>query len=255
MMSGLSRQYPRRLSTQESGLILWTLPEEASGYRPYREFVERSWVIGQGRRGEGELLLGPRDARPDLTAPLPPVMAFGVAVAGDDEVSVTVREILDDQMSVEIVGRKHDAVDPDAPVETRWTYSRWQPGAACPQCGGVPRVSVVAGTGGGVVTLALCVADRRIWLHDGRSGVCRPIPVTNFHNGLMLVKKIRDPKVALDTGSLFERLEEYADEDLAAAFAAYNRLHAKVDLAGAALPGARRRRGILGALLKRFLRN
>jgi hypothetical protein len=57
---------------------------------------------------------------------------------------------------------------------------------------------------------------------------CRPVPVTNYYNELMLLKQIRDPEIALSSRKLFERLDEYSDTDLANAFLAYNRLRTKI---------------------------
>ncbi len=249
--------YPRPLTPLENNLVLWVLPERSAGYAPYREFVGSASVIGQGRRGEGEIILGTPGDLPDLDSPLPPVVSFGVAAADDDEISVTVREILDTQMSVEIVGRRNDRVPPGARIERRWTYAQWQPGRPCPQCGRPAREVEVARavTPARPVVLAICAADRRLWIYDGPTAVCRPVPVTNYYNELMLLKKIRDPETALVSSKLFERLGEFSSADLATAFVAYNRLKTKIELpaaAGTGMPG--RGRGFAERLLALIFR-
>jgi len=174
--------YPRPLTPIEQELVDWVLPAGAAGYAPYRAFIANSSVIGAGRRGEGEVILGTPGDVPDLESPLPPVVSYGVASAGGDEVSVTVREIVDGQMSVEVVGRREDRVAPGARIERRWTYAEWLPGAPCPQCGRPAReVDVVPPESDGRrIVLALCATDRRIWIRDGATGLCRPVPVTNY---------------------------------------------------------------------------
>ena len=244
--------FPRPLTPTERLLVDWVLPEGAAGYAPYREFVASASVLGPGRRGEGEIILGTPGDAPDLSAPLPPVVSYGVADADGDEVSVTVREILDGQMSVEVVGRRSDRVAPDARVERRWTYARWSPGSPCPQCGRQAReVGIGAPAGRGVV-LAICPADRRIWVRDGVTGLCRPVPVTNFYNELMIHKQVRDPAIALSSGKLFDGLGGHSDADLAAAFVRYNRLRTKVDLADPGPGPGGGPKGIVGRLMATF---
>jgi hypothetical protein len=241
--------YPRQLTPLEKDLALWVLPEGSAGYAPYREFIGRSMVIAQGRRGEGEIILGAPGDRPDLESPLPSVVSFGVAAADDDEVSVTVREILDGQMSVEIVGRRNDRVSPGARIERKWTYASWRPGLACPQCGARAREVGLGrpAAAGQPSVLAICAADRRLWVYDAAAAVCRPVPVTGFYNELMLLKKVRDPGTALVSSRLFERPGDFSDAELASAFAAYNRIRTKIDLPGAGAP--ERRPGRAGRLL------
>ena len=222
--------YPRALTDLEKILILRVLPEDAPGHSPHRNFIHTAVVIGQGRRGEGEIILGIEGHIPELDAPLPPVFAFGVGRSGDEEISVTVREILDGQASIEIVGRQADRVAPDSRIDSFWTYSDWRPGMPCPQCGGRPREAEVSPgeTGRPGQSLGICTADRRLWIFDGRLVTCRPVPVTNYYNELMLVKQIRDPDIALASRKLFERLDDYTSEDLVRGFLAYNRLRTKI---------------------------
>jgi hypothetical protein len=73
---------------------------------------------------------------------------------------------------------------------------------------------------------------KKIWLHDVQSGVNHLIPVSNFYNQLMMVKNIRNSKIALNPGIFFQTLEEYSDEDLVSALVTYNKYirRFKIDL-------------------------
>ncbi len=256
-MTGQGGPYPRSLTDLENDLINRVLPDGAPGHGPHREFIAGAVVIGQGRRGEGEIIMGTRGDLPDTDAPLPPVFAYGVAGSGpphNEEISVTVREIADGQLSIEIVGRKNDRVDPGTRIESFWSYSQWRPGSPCPQCGLRAREAVVSEGKGGSPgqVLGICRADRRLWIFDGRSLTCRPVPVTNYYNELMLLKQIRDPEIALSSVNLFDRLGEYGDRDLTAAFHAYNRIRTKVGPVAEA-PAGHGRSGGFGRKLKKYL--
>jgi hypothetical protein len=89
---------------------------------------------------------------------------------------------------------------------------------------------------GSDATLAVCANDRRLWICDARDGVNHLIPVTNFHNALMLYKNIRDPERALAADNFFKDLHVFSDADLTAAFVHYNKLRKKVDLGTVLFP-------------------
>jgi hypothetical protein len=217
----------------ELELIGWVLPETSPGYAKCLEFIKGSSVLGRGRRGEGEVIIGRAGDQPDLGAPLPPVYAYGVIETADDTISVTVREIIEGQLSVEIVGRLSDKVTGGFTVRRRWTFSTWRPADQCPQCATAPRVVPIRAPERSSVqhAIAFCTTDRRFWVFDGLELTCRPIPVTTFYNELMLVKNIRDPRIALDGRNIWRDLANYSDRDLALAFAAYNRMKGKVEIA------------------------
>ena len=80
------------------------------------------------------------------------------------------------------------------------------------------------------LVLAFVPSEKRLWLSDGELLVNHLIPITNYYNELMLYKHIRDPKVALKSGLLFEQLDGYSDADLRAAFIAYNALKRRVKI-------------------------
>ncbi|MEK6570326.1 MAG: hypothetical protein AABZ61_03085, partial [Bacteroidota bacterium] len=75
--------YPRPLNAREKSWLEWLLPAERKGYRDYLAALEKLVVIGEGRRGKGNLVLGRSDDKPDNTSPLPPVFAYGIIEAAE----------------------------------------------------------------------------------------------------------------------------------------------------------------------------
>src|SRR5438309_8567948 len=97
------RGYPRPISPREREWIDWILPPDRPGYRDYRHLVGGMVVIGKGRRGEGEIILGPEGSTPDVSSPLAPVFAYGAIETKAGTISMTMREISEGQISIEIV--------------------------------------------------------------------------------------------------------------------------------------------------------
>ncbi len=177
-------------------------------------------VIGQGRRGRGDLILGLPGRQADPDAPFSPVIAYGMIETARGYVSVSVREEADALINVEIVPGSGEEVPGREEETRRWTYSLWSPGMPSPATGaGVREVPVDAN-----VTLVLAPAEKRIWVHERTGGTVRLIPITNFYGELMIRRAVRDPHVALRPSLLWERLDGFPDRDLLAAFTGYNAL-------------------------------
>jgi hypothetical protein len=203
-------------------LLWWVLPAERPGYAQVRVRIETMQVVAIGRRGDGNLVLAAPKHRADLESPLPSAIAFGELVAKQLRGSVTVREEFEGQIEVEIVEPGSGA------HEHRWTYSEWLPGRPCPQCSAQPRVVGMSTESGSPVSLAICPQDRRLWVHSGRTGICRPVPVTLFYSELMRRTGVRDPRLALRSDRLFEALGTFTEADLAVAFISYNHVRTKI---------------------------
>jgi hypothetical protein len=246
--------YPRPLAARERAWLEWILPADRPGYAAFRAQLEGWQVIGQGRRGEGEVVLGPAGSVPDLGPPLGSVFSYGAIETNFGTISVTVREPVEGQASLEIVSHRADRVPDEFEEARRWTYAGWNPGAPCPQCGSAPREVAMRTGSGERLVLALCAPDRRLWVHTAASLVNRLIPVTNFYNEIMLHKNIRDPKVALDSRRLFTDLGSFTDGDLARAFETYNALKTKVHVDGPVRPEAAPSGGVFATLKKLLAR-
>src|SRR5512143_1045403 len=238
----METSYPRNLRDKERDLLESVLPPDRPGYRRYREALETMQVIGEGRRGPGNLILGMPGGEPDVTSPLPPVVAYGVVEATQDRYTVTVRELTGNQLDVEIVSAHDEEVPDHFEEKRRWTYASWKPGSVSPATGMPVREVPIDDRS----VLVIAPGEKRLWLYDGATGMNHPIPVTNYHNELMLHRQIRDPAIALQSGLLFDQLSSYSDEDLRAAFVSYNAARRRVEVRAA--PAAAPSRGFLGWL-------
>src|SRR5512140_2506676 len=97
--------YPRELFPQEKELLSWLLPDSISAYRPYNDFMQSSHVIGEGRWGEGNLILDKTQSTIDLTLGMPPVVAYGECSINDIPLSISVHEFnIDNQLEVQFSG-------------------------------------------------------------------------------------------------------------------------------------------------------
>jgi hypothetical protein len=247
-------QFPRPLLVREREWIEWVLPADRPGYRAYRDLIGGMLVLGEGRRGEGELILGHPGTAPDFSSPLAPLFAYGAIDTSGGIVSISLREMMDGQISIEIVGHGTGEIPSQLEERARWTYSLWNPGDACPQCGQGLREVPMHSTApeAGRLVLALCATDRRLWVYDPTTGVNRLIPVTNFYNELMLHKNIREPEIALNSRRLFTDLPRFSDSDLAYAFLTYNKIRTKVHVSGTIEADRKEKRGFGHGLLKLF---
>ncbi len=232
MGSGTNSVYPRPLSDREQSWIEWILPSNRIGYREYRDVIRKMVVLGEGRRGKGDMVLGFSGDLPDTESPLPPVFAYGAIEMNLGMISITLREHVADQINVEIVSHRSEEVPAEFEESRRWTYSTWNAGDACPQCQKPAREVSMHSAEGRHYVLAICVPDRRLWVFDEEKQVNRLVPVTNFYNELMLHKNIRDPKIALDSKRLFADLSSFSDGELTYAFLIYNKLKTKIEVAG-----------------------
>lgn len=212
------------LRPKERELLECVLPPDRPGYDRYRALIGGMQVIGEGRRGKGNFVLGHPDDTPDISSPLGPVVAYGAVETTRDTFSVTVREYAGDQIDVEIVSTHGEEIPDHFEEKRRWTYSGWNPGDPSPATGLPVREIALDDS----CILAIVGTEKRIWIHDRSTGMVHLLPITNFYNALMLHKRIRDPKVALRSALLFENLPSYSDADLRAAFVAYNAFRHRV---------------------------
>ncbi len=227
--------YPRGLRNKEREFLEFVLPFDRPGYKTYRELIESMVVLGSGRRGNGNFILGYSGDTPDTQSPLASVVAYGAVESTRGAFTITVREFVGKQIDVEIVSTDGDEAPEHFEEKRRWTYSLWTPGNLSPATGAPVREILV----GESATLAIASADKRIWVHEAASGMLYLIPITNFYNELMLHKNIRDPKIALQSKGFFREIENYSDHDLRSAFIVYNKLRPKVTITNTVIPQAK----------------
>ena len=219
-------EHPRPLRPKELDLLETVLPVDRPGYRALRDRLESMTVLGEGRRGEGDLVLGLPGGLPDIDSPLSPVIAYGMVETTRGAFTISVREETGNQINVEIVSVSGKGIPDHYEEKRRWTYSWWSPGEVSPATG-TPVREVFIGAG---VTLAFAPAEKRIWIHEKSGGIVRLIPITNYYNELMISRGIRDPRIALVPSLLWRDLKSFSDEDLSRAFVAYNALRRHVPL-------------------------
>ncbi len=222
----MSEAYPRLLRAKERDLLDFVLPVESPGYNEYRNHIANMVVLGEGRRGRGNFVLGKQGDRADITSPLAAVIAYGIVETTLNTFTITVREFIGNQIDVEIVSSRGEEIPDHFEEKRRWTYSTWKPGLPSPATQTPVREVRINDT----LVLAIARQEKRLWLYDAATMMNHLIPITNYYNELMLHKSIRDPKIALKSGLLFDELEKYSDVDLRGAFVAYNRVRKKVDV-------------------------
>ncbi|HTR81375.1 MAG TPA: hypothetical protein VMM58_07060 [Bacteroidota bacterium] len=249
--NGQQSRFPRSLTPFESRSLFWLLPTDRAGYASYRKYLAEWNVAGEGRRGAGNFILAAPGVVPDVESPLPQVFAYGVIEGKRANISVTLRELFEDQLEYEIVNLEGETIPADFSEKRRWSFSYWSPSLPCPSCGTAPREVRIARESGESATLAVCRKDKKVWIFDAHDGVNHLIPVTNFHNALMLHKNIRDPQVALAAENLFAYLDSYSDVDLTAALVNYNKLRKKIDL-GPVVIARQQRNSIVRRMLSLF---
>jgi len=218
--------YPRKLRNKELDMIEFVLPVDRPGYRQYREWISSMLVLGEGRRGSGNLIMGYDGDIPDRVSPLAPVIAYGVVETTRDSYSVTLREYLGRQVDLEIVSAHGEEIPDHFEEKGRWTYSSWLPGQPSPATGEKVREIVIEE---GLV-LAIARQEQRLWVYNRTNGMNLLIPITNFYNELMLQKSIRDPRIALKSALFFKDLDFYTDSEICSSFVAYNKLKPKVEI-------------------------
>ena len=253
-MTGTAERFPRELTSVERELLLWVLPKERPGYSTARSIVEEAAVIGGGRRGEGNYILGKVGRPIDVESPLPQILAYGVVENQEGELTISVREPQGDQLEFEMSHPADKATLSGLKEKRRWTYSEWLPANPCPSCrANVREVVIPVGLQQRLV-LAICVRDLRIWVYDNETAVNFPIPVTSLYNELMVQKKIRDPARALNSKRLFSDLHSFADTELTDAFFRYNRLRTRVVLSEPLILTEEKVPGMFRRLMRRVLK-
>jgi hypothetical protein len=219
---------PRPVTDVEADWLRFLLPEDRPGYRDLRSRLEGLVVLGEGRWGEGDLVLGRPGQEIDLEAGMEPVAAFGQILGDGEEVVTLTLHQPDDEGRIEfqIGGVESGAALSGVRERSRWSYSYWSPGAPCPATGGrVREIELIPGE----LALAISPAARSLWLFDRIALTNRLLPVTNFYNELVMSLGIRDPRLALDHTRLFTENGSFTDGDLRNAFIRYNSTFRKVD--------------------------
>jgi hypothetical protein len=214
------RTFPRNLTSAENMLLFSLLPEDKPGYKAYRTKIKSFLVIGAGRFGGGNFILGKENTTPDLSFPSTPVFAIGTNVYKEGTIDITIHEDADDEIEFDISVLNQESVPETLTEIKKWNYSEWNPGDKAPNDNSYVReVKIIENK----YLLAVAPLHKKIWLHEYTSGVNFLIPVSNFYNELMRICGVRDSKIALNPLSFFNTLNNFSDTELKLAFLSYNK--------------------------------
>lgn len=219
--------FPRELSEQEKELLFSALPEYKNGYKTYRDKIEKMVVLGYGRFGQGNFILGPIDSVIDLETSSSPIFAISKIVYEDHEIYVTIHHENEEQIEIDIQNFELAPKINEMKEIYRWTYSNWTPGQKAPHDNSAVReIHLILKS----LVLVIAPEHRKIWVYNSKDGVNYLIPVTNFYNELMLLLEEKDPEVALNPNRLFTNLDEFDDEKLGQAFLLYNKYWNRIEV-------------------------
>jgi hypothetical protein len=228
--------YPRKLTDREQDWLFFLLPEDVPGYNEYRNKIFTMSVIGEGRFGEGNHFLGHEGDTPDLSYASLPMFACGQIECNECLIQISIHEFYDNKIEFSINNILGETIPEDLYEIKRWSYSYWKPGSPSPFENDELRVINLTLNKNELV-LALSKLKQSIWLHESHSGINHIIPVTNFINELLLVKKtivksdgLPAGKAGINMANVFSNLVSFADDDFRQAFLKYNKDWKKVKM-------------------------
>ena len=222
----LRETFPRKLNDIEKFWLYSILPEDKSGYKLYRDEIDKKLMIGYGRFGGGNRILGDSDSVIDLDIPSSPVFAVGGLNYKNIEVYISIHEQFENMIEIDIKKSSEENFEFEKPV-SKWSYSDWRPGNKAPvDNSAIREINLIKDE----FTIAVAALHKKIWIYNYKNGVNSFIPVSNFYNELMKVKHDRNPEHALYPNRLFTNLDEFTDEELKKGFVSYNKYFKHMEL-------------------------
>lgn len=248
-MENNERQFPPQLGDTELRLLRWLLPKAGPGYDACFKSISGLVVIGMGRWGDGNFILGQEGATVDLSLPVERVFAYGVVRDEKGTCTVVVHEEDEGQIELQFALTNEADLGSIADSTDRYSYSYWTPGDLAPSS--ATKVRSLDLDAAGSYILAIAPGDKRIWLHERASGVNHLIPHMKFHNELMRQIGIRDRNMVFNPKLMFAKQSDYKDSDLRAAFIAYNKIWKKFTLPDHSAEEPDKALGLLHRIFKR----
>jgi hypothetical protein len=214
--------FPRSLNHEELEFIRWLLPETSSVYGSLLWNIQARIILGEGRWGSGDLIMGESGMRIDMMMPMSPVVAYGECYIGETLLTVSVHEAnTDEQIEIQFSGVY--PLPQNISVSSGWTFSYWIPGMPCPATGGpVREVDLHDGSGNARYTIAISPSKKRLWLYHHASRYNQLLGITAFADELFRTHHIRDAEAVTHPNTMFDRLNEFTDGDLRQALLSYN---------------------------------
>ncbi len=226
----LMENFPRKLKELEKELLFSILPSDKPGYINYREKIENKYVLGAGRFGDTNLILGNKEEEVNIQDASSSIFAAGSIIYDKGKIEISINEEIDDKIEFDISPKDYEPVFKSKEIK-RWNYSNWVPGQRSPKEKLYVREIIISP---GKHILAISADEKRIWLHESYSGINYLIPLSNYYNQLMIEKNIRDPKIALKPNLFFGNVNgkhsDYTDIELRNTFLSYNKYLRKLDI-------------------------
>jgi hypothetical protein len=228
-MAGSAEIYPRKLTERERGWLFYLLPEDISAYADYRTKIDSMFVIGEGRFGEGNLVLGHKGDEPDLSYSSLPVFACGQIEYKECRLQISIHEFYDNKIEVSISNLSGDKIPPALTEVSKWSYSYWKPGFPSPFANDKLREINITKYIGDLV-LVLSPANHSIWLYESKTGFNHIIPVTNFINELLRGNTSIDKTKGINIAFVFDNLAKFSNPEFVKALVQYNKQWRKIEL-------------------------
>ena len=218
--------FPRQLTDLEKEWLYSALPADKIGYKIYRDKIAKLSVVGYGRFGKGNYILGKSGSVIDLSVSSAPIFAVAEIIYDKLKVYISINEELDDQIEIDIRKSSEENLD-NLRLTSKWSYSDWSPGKKAPNDNAeVREIHLVRDS----IVLAIAPEHKKLWIHNTDDMVNRFIPVSNYYNEVMKIMNIREPKTALNPNRIFTNLDEFTDEDLGQGFLLYNKYWKRIEL-------------------------
>jgi hypothetical protein len=221
------KYFPKKISESERAILFSLLPENKSGYQHYRKLLEHLVLIGEGRFGNGNLILGEAKSVVNLSIPSSHVFAFGNIYSSSENYYAVIHTIDDGMIEVQI---DPYPIKDNLLIEKVVSYSDWKPGMKSPERDSEVFEYMIKEN---EYDLAICPLSKKIWLHEFESGVNYIIPLSNFFNELMRVRNVKDEKLLTNPAIFFSQVNTFSEMEIKLAFLLYNKYLRHFDLGDA----------------------
>jgi hypothetical protein len=227
MQQNNSETFPRELTSREKSWLFAALPETKPGYCQYRDIIDDLVVIGKGRFGNENLILGEEGDAYDPEAPSTPIFAIANIEFEETKIYITIHEESEHQVEVDIKSLSGETIPENLHQTKIWNYSDWTPGQKAPfDNADVHEIQLIFSK----IVLVIAPSHKKIWVYNSDSGINHFVPITNYYNELMIIMKNKNPEIALNPSRLFDNLNEFTDDQLVQGFLAYNKHWNRIEL-------------------------
>lgn len=209
------KNYPRKLNDAELNLLLLLLPENKPGYAKYRNLIHQYYILGEGRFDEGNYFLGNIDDEIDLEISSSPILTSGIVTTDKATFEISINEIQENKIEFSI--SPYPDENEIYKVENVIALSDWMPGKKSPE-GNKVKLFPVDGLN---YILVIAPSEHKIWLYEKSSGINYPIPVSNFYNELLRLKRETREEYFQNPNKLFEELDSFSEAEIILSFLLY----------------------------------